>query len=110
MVQTASPTFSREDWQKGYESLRTETSYWIDDIEGEIPSVLEGTLFRNGPGQLDINGQKYGHPFDGDGMVCAIAFKAGKAHFKKHLSLLLSRRQAKFYIGACLAHKRLGAG
>lgn len=82
MVQTASPTFSREDWQKGYESLRTETSYWIDDIEGEIPSELEGTLFRNGPGQLDINGQKYGHPFDGDGMVCAIAFKNGKAHFK----------------------------
>ena len=82
MVQTASPTFSREDWQKGYESLRTETSYWIDDIEGEIPLELEGTLFRNGPGQLDINGQKYGHPFDGDGMVCAIAFKAGKAHFK----------------------------
>lgn len=81
MVQTASPTFSCEDWQKGYESLRTERSYWIDEVEGEIPIALEGTLFRNGPGQLDINGQKYGHPFDGDGMICAIAFKDGKAHF-----------------------------
>ncbi|TYQ24879.1 carotenoid oxygenase family protein [Pseudanabaena sp. UWO310] len=81
MVQTASPTFSCEDWQKGYESLRTERSYWIDEVEGEIPIALEGTLFRNGPGQLDINGQKYGHPFDGDGMICAIAIKDGKAHF-----------------------------
>jgi retron-type reverse transcriptase len=81
MALTALPTFSREDWQKGYESLRTEQSYWIDEIEGEIPLALEGTLFRNGPGQLDINGEKYGHPFDGDGMVCAISFKDGKAHF-----------------------------
>jgi len=81
MVQAASTTFSREDWQKGYESLRTEQAYWIDEIEGQIPLELEGTLFRNGPGQLDINGQKYGHPFDGDGMICAIAFKDGKAHF-----------------------------
>ena len=81
MVQAASTTFSREDWQKGYESLRTEQAYWIDEIEGKIPLELEGTLFRNGPGQLDINGQKYGHPFDGDGMICAIAFKDGKAHF-----------------------------
>ena len=81
MVQAVSPIFSSKDWQKGYESLRTEQSYWIDDIEGQIPLELEGTLFRNGPGQLDINGQSYGHPFDGDGMICAIAFKEGKAHF-----------------------------
>jgi all-trans-8'-apo-beta-carotenal 15,15'-oxygenase len=81
MVQAASPTYSREDWQEGYESLRTEQAYWIDDIEGQIPAELEGTLFRNGPGQLDVNGEKFGHPFDGDGMICAIAFQNGKAHF-----------------------------
>ncbi|MEE3715603.1 carotenoid oxygenase family protein [Tumidithrix elongata RA019] len=81
MVQATSPSFTREDWQKGYQSLRTEQSYWIDEIEGEIPSELQGTLFRNGPGLLDVNGQAYGHPFDGDGMICAIAFTQGKAHF-----------------------------
>jgi all-trans-8'-apo-beta-carotenal 15,15'-oxygenase len=81
MIQTTTPSFTREDWQKGYQSLRTEQSYWIDEIEGEIPSDLQGTLFRNGPGLLDINGQEYGHPFDGDGMICAIAFNQGKAHF-----------------------------
>jgi all-trans-8'-apo-beta-carotenal 15,15'-oxygenase len=81
MTQATTPSFTREDWQKGYQSLRSELSYWIDDIEGEIPPELQGTLFRNGPGLLDVNGQEYGHPFDGDGMICAIAFTQGKAHF-----------------------------
>jgi all-trans-8'-apo-beta-carotenal 15,15'-oxygenase len=57
------------DWQRGYESLNTEYSYAIEDIEGEIPAELEGTLFRNGPGKLDVNGTPLQHPFDGDGMI-----------------------------------------
>lgn len=81
MVQALTPTFSKADWQSGYESLRTENSYWIDRVDGEIPQELSGTLFRNGPGLLDVNGQDYGHPFDGDGMICAIAFVEGRAHF-----------------------------
>ncbi|MCS6815465.1 MAG: carotenoid oxygenase family protein, partial [Cyanobacteria bacterium] len=44
--------------------------------------TLHGTLFRNGPGLLDVNGQRIHHPFDGDGMVCAIAFHNGRAHFR----------------------------
>lgn len=75
-------TYTREDWQRGYESLHTEHEYWITDIEGEIPADLEGTLFRNGPGRLDINGQPFHHPFDGDGMICAVTFTQGKAHFR----------------------------
>ncbi len=74
--------YSREDWQGGYTSLKQEYDYWIDDIEGEIPSELSGTLFRNGPGLLDVNGESIHHPFDGDGMVCAIAFHQGRAHFR----------------------------
>jgi all-trans-8'-apo-beta-carotenal 15,15'-oxygenase len=81
MLQAITPTFSKADWRSGYESLKTENSYWIDRIDGEIPQELSGTLFRNGPGLLDVNGQAYGHPFDGDGMVCAIAFEGGRAHF-----------------------------
>jgi all-trans-8'-apo-beta-carotenal 15,15'-oxygenase len=81
MVQAATPSFTKSDWQKGYESLRTENSYWIDRIDGAIPQELVGTLFRNGPGLLDVNGQAYGHPFDGDGMICAITFVDGRAHF-----------------------------
>ncbi|MEA5571256.1 carotenoid oxygenase family protein [Calothrix sp. UHCC 0171] len=74
-------SYTREDWQGGYTSLKEEYDYWIDDIEGEIPPELEGTLFRNGPGLFDINGQKIHHPFDGDGMISRITFTHGKAHY-----------------------------
>lgn len=75
-------SFNREDWQRGYNSLQQEFDYWIEDIEGEIPPDLYGTLFRNGPGLLDKNGERLHHPFDGDGMICAVSFKDGRAHFR----------------------------
>jgi all-trans-8'-apo-beta-carotenal 15,15'-oxygenase len=81
-LSTDSPSWTLSDWQKGYLSLKEEYDYWIDEIEGEIPPTLTGTLFRNGPGMLDVNGQRIQHPFDGDGMICAIAFRDGRAHFK----------------------------
>jgi all-trans-8'-apo-beta-carotenal 15,15'-oxygenase len=81
---TAPPVLSyvREEWQRGYRSLKQELDYWIEDIEGEIPADLHGTLFRNGPGLLDVNGQRLQHPFDGDGMISAIGFANGRAHFR----------------------------
>ena len=75
-------SYNPEQWKQGYLSQPQEYDYWVDDIEGEIPVELEGTLFRNGPGLLDIHGTPIKHPFDGDGMVCAISFKQGKAHFR----------------------------
>ncbi|MGH2416118.1 MAG: carotenoid oxygenase family protein, partial [Microcystaceae cyanobacterium] len=74
--------YNRQEWQKGYQSQPHEYDYWVDDIEGEIPAGLEGTLFRNGPGLLDIQGTPIRHPFDGDGMVCAISFQGGRVHFR----------------------------
>jgi all-trans-8'-apo-beta-carotenal 15,15'-oxygenase len=85
-AQLTSPTtalsYNQAEWQKGYRSLKSENAYWIDDIEGEIPLALQGTLFRNGPGMLDVNGERVKHPFDGDGMICAIRFANGRAHFR----------------------------
>lgn len=75
-------SYYQDEWQKGYSSLKEEYDYWIEDIEGGIPSDLHGTLFRNGPGLMDVNGQRIHHPFDGDGLVCAIAFQNGRAHFR----------------------------
>ena len=74
-------SYTRDDWKGGYQSLKQEFDYWVDEIEGEIPRELKGTLFRNGPGLLDINGQLIGHPFDGDGMISRITFTDGRAHF-----------------------------
>ncbi|WP_197064838.1 carotenoid oxygenase family protein [Leptolyngbya sp. KIOST-1] len=75
-------TFSVEDWSSGYRSQPNEHSYWITDIEGNIPADLEGTLFRNGPGLLDVNGHSVKHPFDGDGMISSIVIRNGKAFFR----------------------------
>jgi all-trans-8'-apo-beta-carotenal 15,15'-oxygenase len=75
-------SYALKDWQGGYESLTQEYDYWIDDIEGEIPPELAGTLFRNGAGLLDINGERLHHPFDGDGMISRITFINGRAHFR----------------------------
>lgn len=78
----AADTFSMEDWRGGYRSQPQEYAYWIEDIEGEIPPELEGTLYRNGPGLLDIHGYGIKHPFDGDGMINSFAFKNGRAYYR----------------------------
>jgi all-trans-8'-apo-beta-carotenal 15,15'-oxygenase len=75
-------SYNLEEWSKGYDSQPHEDQYWIEDIEGTIPAELTGTLFRNGPGLLDIFGTPLQHPFDGDGMICSFAFKDGKAFFR----------------------------
>ena len=66
----------------GLENLDEEFDYNIDDVEGSLPSDLEGTFFRNGPGRQRIGGETYGHWFDGDGMISRFTFKEGAAHFK----------------------------
>ncbi len=75
-------SYNTKDWQKGYQSQPHEYDYPIEDIEGKIPPELTGTLYRNGPGLLDINGYPVHHPFDGDGMISAIQFSQGRAHYR----------------------------
>ncbi|AFY39081.1 9-cis-epoxycarotenoid dioxygenase [[Leptolyngbya] sp. PCC 7376] len=75
-------SYDQTAWQRGYESQRCELSYEVTDIEGEIPQALQGTLFRNGPGLLDIGGTPIKHPFDGDGMIVAMTFEGGRAYFQ----------------------------
>lgn len=60
-IKTEIKPYDRQDWKKGYESQLKETDYWIENIEGEIPPELNGTLFRNGPGLSDVNGQAIAH-------------------------------------------------
>ena len=78
----SSTSFDMDDWRSGYRSQPNEYAYEISDIEGTIPADLEGTLFRNGPGLLDIGDQSVHHPFDGDGMITSISISQGKAHFR----------------------------
>lgn len=48
-------------------------------IAGAIPSDLRGSLYRNGPGRLERQGQRVSHWFDGDGAVLAVHFADGQA-------------------------------
>jgi all-trans-8'-apo-beta-carotenal 15,15'-oxygenase len=43
-------------------------------LSGHIPAGLRGSLYRNGPGRLQRNGQTVGHWFDGDGAVLGVHF------------------------------------
>ncbi len=57
---------------------------WIDDdcpVVGEIPRDLDGVYLRNGENPVHEPLGKY-HPFDGDGMLCAMRFHNGRASFR----------------------------
>ena len=73
--------YNIEEWRRGYDSQPNEYQYEITEIEGQIPAELSGTLFRNGPGLLDVGETAIHHPFDGDGTIGAFSFKQGKAYF-----------------------------
>ena len=45
---TASETYP---WSAGFRTLSEEHDYRIDEIDGEVPPGLRGTLFRNGSGR-----------------------------------------------------------
>ncbi len=77
---TAQKDFDREDWASAYQNVQFElTNQSLQVSKGVIPSDLCGTLYRNGPGQMERDGQWIHHPFDGDGMIVAVNFKNGKA-------------------------------
>jgi all-trans-8'-apo-beta-carotenal 15,15'-oxygenase len=62
-----------------------EHDFWFDpaQIEGELPAELRGTLLRNGPGSIEVNGQPLRHPIDGDGLICGLTFCGdGRVHFR----------------------------
>ena len=86
----ATETFDKayKDYSTGYASvpgLSYERSEWIEEIIGEIPKEIEGTLLRNGPAMY-VRGEgadRFEKSYlDGDGMVTSIAIKDGKAYFR----------------------------
>ena len=53
----------------------------LDVVEGEIPADLEGLYLRNTENPVHPSIGLY-HPFDGDGMLHAIAFSGGRASYR----------------------------
>ncbi len=48
-------------------------------VEGKLPPDLTGTLFRTAPGQMENNGTRLKHLFDGDAYMSAWTFQGGRA-------------------------------
>jgi all-trans-8'-apo-beta-carotenal 15,15'-oxygenase len=56
--------------EHGFEPLR---------VEGQIPTTLRGTLYRQGPALFELFGRRYGHIFEGDGAVTAVRVEGNEA-------------------------------
>jgi len=65
------------------EPLPVEHDYVVEDITGEFPAGLRGTLYRNGPGRWqDHTGRPLHHLFDGDGMLSAFTIADGAVRYR----------------------------
>jgi all-trans-8'-apo-beta-carotenal 15,15'-oxygenase len=69
-------------WSGGFRTLAEEHDYRIDEIDGQVPAGLRGTLYRNGSGRNDLGGRWFPHWFDGDGMISAIRFDDSGIHYR----------------------------
>ncbi len=75
-----SPSFDKQFWASAYQNVSEElTNQSLVVTKGCLPKNLCGTLFRNGPGQMERGGKWIHHPFDGDGMITAINLNEGNA-------------------------------
>jgi all-trans-8'-apo-beta-carotenal 15,15'-oxygenase len=66
------------DFAAGIETMfsiqSSESSYLIQDIEGQIPDYISGRYYLNGPSRFSFGGLQYRHWLDGDGMVYSLRF------------------------------------
>ena len=65
----------------GLAPVLEERQYKVTELEGDWPDDLRGTFYRNGPGRQEFAGVKYGHWFDGDGLVNAFHIRDDGIHF-----------------------------
>src|SRR5271154_516502 len=56
-------------------------AFELDVIEGAIPTDLDGVYLRNTENQIHQPLGRF-HPFDGDGMICQIDFRDGRASYR----------------------------
>jgi all-trans-8'-apo-beta-carotenal 15,15'-oxygenase len=69
-------------WRRAHRPVQEEHDTVLTLCEGTLPALLRGTLYRNGPGRLEFAGVRYGHLFDGDGMVCRYHFDGERVHYR----------------------------
>ena len=89
---------------------RPQTTEWRADdlvVEGTLPDDLEGVYLRNTENPVHPAIGRY-HPFDGDGMVHAVVFRGGRAHYRNRFVRtegLLAEQEAGGPLWAGLAER-----
>jgi len=84
----AGPVIGKKTTSVGFSDWITdapnEVTEWTElHVQGKIPSFLQGTLVRNGPGIWDVGGErKYSHVFDGLAKLSTYRFEYGKVLYQ----------------------------
>ena len=74
-------------WTEGYRSLDVDRIVCdAVPLSAPLPKGLRGTFFRNGPARHERGGQRYGHRWDGDGMLQRFQFTdRGVSHVGQYI-------------------------
>lgn len=104
----AGPAFARaaDEWELAFQAALAKKPYllgWLGTqearletpslaIKGVWPSALSGTFYRNGPARHVVDGARYHHWFDGDGMVQAFRIGGGRV---SHLGRMVETEKYK---------------
>lgn len=65
-------------WLLAFRTVQAEAYDATVSFTGKPPKELQGVLFRNGPARHEIGSFRYGHWFDGDGMVHRWSIQGGQ--------------------------------
>ena len=71
-----------EVYLRSTEAVTDEVDVSLPVVEGTVPAGLRGVLFRNGPGRMELYGQRYEHPFDGDGHLNRFEISDTGIHYR----------------------------
>ena len=91
------PPLSAAQRLAGFATAQAETlAAPLTTLSGRLPPALAGVLWRNGPAEHERFGHRYGHWFDGDGMVQAFTFgQSGVSHRARILDTPKRRRESE---------------
>lgn len=67
--------------ENAFEHVPSEREHEVGRVQGVLPEWLSGSYYLNGPARFERGGLRYKHWLDGDGMVAALHFDAGRARF-----------------------------
>ncbi|MEF8776642.1 MAG: carotenoid oxygenase family protein [Haloarculaceae archaeon] len=83
------------DYRLGFQSLDEEYADLDLPVEGGIPGWLDGSLYRNGPGQFAVGGEQVDHWFDGLAMLRRFAFRDGAVSYSNRFLRTDTYRRAR---------------